>query len=76
MLLENHGVRIEAFHDLDPARTGRHRYGRPVRSLAELPDAGGVFCLSYVGVRGAREEVAVFLAGKGYELGRDALLAA
>ncbi len=76
MLLEGHGVRIEAFFDLDPARVGKSRYGRPVRDLIDLPDSGQTFCLSYAGVRGAREKIAAFLRGRGYVLGRDALLAA
>lgn len=74
--LEAHGIRIAGFIDVDEAKRGHHRDGRPVRMADDLPDQGASFILAGVGARGAREKIHLHLAGRGWVEGRDFLLAA
>ena len=71
-----HGVRFEAYHDVDPRKIGNVIGGVPVLDRAEVPPPGEAFCLSYVASRGAREEIDAFLRERGYVPGRDFILAA
>jgi len=73
-LLLEHGINIIAYADIDPRKIGRTVNGRPVLHRDELPPAGQAFCLSYVGSRGAREEIGAFLREKGWEEGKDCLM--
>lgn len=73
-LLLEHGVNIIAYADIDPRKIGRTVNGRPVLHRDELPAAGQAFCLSYVGSRGAREEIGAFLREQGWEEGRNYLI--
>lgn len=73
-LLLEHGVNIFAYADIDPRKIGRMVNGRPVLHRDELPPAGQAFCLSYVGSRGAREEIGAFLRERGWEEGKDCLM--
>ncbi|WP_462328006.1 glycosyltransferase family 2 protein [Desulfobaculum sp.] len=75
-LLLDHGVNIRAYVDIDPRKIGNIIGGRPVIGRAALPAPGECCIVSYVGNRGARDEVAEFLTGAGYVMGRDFLLAA
>jgi len=66
-----HGVRFDAYHDVDPRKVGNVIGGVPVLDRSEVPSPGEGFCLSYVASRGAREEIAAFLEERGHVLGRD-----
>ncbi|NDV19519.1 glycosyltransferase [Pseudodesulfovibrio sp. JC047] len=70
-LLLNHGMEFAAYYDIDPRKIGHVVNGVPVIDRHDVPEAGTAFCLSYVGSRGAREDIADFLQGRGYVLGRD-----
>ncbi|WP_027177938.1 glycosyltransferase family 2 protein [Maridesulfovibrio bastinii] len=75
-ILENYGVNIKAYVDINPDKIGKVVSGKPVISLEDIPKPGKCFLLSYVATRGARDKVASFLNGKGYAMGRDYLLVA
>ncbi|QLA16991.1 glycosyltransferase [Desulfolutivibrio sulfoxidireducens] len=75
-MLCEYGVAIDAWWDIDPDKVGRTVGGRPVRHRDELPPAGSCFLVSYVASRGAAEDIATFVANRGYVLGRDFLPAA
>ena len=74
--LEQEGIRITAFADIQARKIGQKIQGRRVISVHDLPPPGRYFCLSYVGQRGMGSRVSAFLHNKGYILGRDFLLAA
>jgi glycosyltransferase involved in cell wall biosynthesis len=74
--LEAEGLRFAGFVDVDPAKRGRHRDGRPVRLADDLPERASSFLLAGVGARGAREQIHDHLIGQGWQEGRDFLLAA
>jgi cellulose synthase/poly-beta-1,6-N-acetylglucosamine synthase-like glycosyltransferase len=73
--LEEHNIAIRAYIDIDPCKIGQRVHGRPVICRTELPQSGQVFIVSYVGSRGAGQEIEAFLQGRGYQPGRDYLLA-
>ncbi len=70
-MLTVHGITIAAYIDIDPRKIGRALHGRPVLAPDELPPAGEVFVLSYVGSRGARERIRGALVERGYVEERD-----
>ncbi|EPR38653.1 glycosyl transferase family 2 [Desulfovibrio sp. X2] len=72
-LLGGHGARIVAYVDIDPRKIGNHVHGVPVIGREDLPAPGETFVLSYVGSRGAREEIGEYLAMRGYVEGTDFL---
>jgi hypothetical protein len=74
-LLE-HGVRIEAFIDIDLRKIGRRLHGAPVLGPEALPPAGAAFLVSYVRSAGAREAVEAHLRAAGHRPGVDYSLAA
>lgn len=65
------GAEVSAFVDIDPAKIGRVRHGRPVVAPEELPAllGGGVVVLAAVGARGAREVIRARLVSMGLEEG-------
>lgn len=75
-LLEEKGVEIKAFVDIDPRKIGKEIHGRPVLSRLEMPGPNECFAVSYVASRGARNDIRAFLQTRGFVLGRDFLLAA
>ncbi|MGE4506421.1 MAG: glycosyltransferase family 2 protein [Desulfovibrionaceae bacterium] len=75
-MLLAHGVAIEAFHDVDPRKVGAVLRGRPVLHRDEVPPPGEAFLVSYVATRGARDDIAAFLASRGYGLGLHWIAAA
>lgn len=75
-LLEEHGVHIAAWADIDPRKTGNTVAGVPVVHRSELPGPQGCFALSYVASRGAREDIAVFLEARGFRPGVHYIVAA
>lgn len=72
-LLEDRGVTIRAFVDLDPARIGRRVRGIPVIGYDEVGkgEYAGVVLLAAVGSRGAREEIRRRLLARGCRESRD-----
>ncbi|MEY2881517.1 MAG: hypothetical protein RLZZ15_3897 [Verrucomicrobiota bacterium] len=76
------GVAIAGYVDVDAKKTGRGLGGTglPVIGAEDLPppgntaDGGGVFVLSYVTTRGARDYNRAALLARGYVEGRDFLL--
>ncbi|WP_054652257.1 hypothetical protein, partial [Salidesulfovibrio brasiliensis] len=75
-LLKDHGIRFAAYYDVDPKKVGHVVNGVPVVHREHVPAPEDAFCLSYVGSRGAREDIAAFLEARGYILGRHWLPAA
>lgn len=75
-LLQAHGIRIEAWVDIDPKKIGKLYGGIPVIPRAELPNPGACFVLSYVASRDAHHSIMEYLEGRGFLAGRDCLLAA
>jgi glycosyltransferase involved in cell wall biosynthesis len=75
-LLEEHGVFVDGYFDIDPKKIGQQIHGRPVVDRRRAPVPGKVFVLSYVGNRGARQVIRDFFTGQGYIEGRDFLGAA
>ena len=76
--LTAHGVTIAGYVDVDAKKTGRGLGGTGVPVLADdaLPPPGGIFVLSYVTTRGARDYNRTKLLARGYVEGRDFLLCA
>jgi len=75
-LLLAHGIGFAAYYDVDPRKIGHVVNGVPVRDRAAVPEPDEAFCVPYVASRGAREEIAEFLRGRGYVLGRNYIPAA
>ena len=73
-----HGVTIAGYVDVDVKKTGRGLggTGAPVIAADALPPPGGIFVLSYVTTRGARDYNREKLLARGYIEGRDFLLCA
>lgn len=71
-----HGIQLAGFIDVDTAKRGQHRDGRPVRMADDLPERASSFILAGVGARGAREKIAQHLSDRGWVEGQDFLLAA
>jgi glycosyltransferase involved in cell wall biosynthesis len=76
LMLEEHGVSIERWLEVDPDKIGQRASGRPVCSWHELGGPDGEFLLSYVGNRGAGTRIARELAALGWTHGEHFLLAA
>ncbi len=74
--LEEHGVKITGFVDVDPRKIGGQIRGRPVVAPEALPPCDRTFALGYVGTRGAREAMRAMFAAQGRVEGRDYLMAA
>lgn len=76
LMLEEHGVAIARWLEVDPDKIGHVVNGRPVCAWngAELPDPE--FVLSFVGNRGAGQRISRELTQHGHVLGRTFLLAA
>lgn len=72
-LLLGYGIEFAAYYDIDPRKIGHVVNGVRVLDRNEVPAPGEGFCLPYVASRGAREEIAQFLAGRGCVLGVDYL---
>jgi glycosyltransferase involved in cell wall biosynthesis len=60
------GISIYGYIDIDPHKIGNRIHGRSVMSPKELPPPGTHFLLSYVGNRGARDQIEAFLKAAGY----------
>ncbi len=75
-LLEQFGIKIDAFIDVDPKKIGKEIDGREIISYLELDRLRSAFILSYVGNRGKGVEILEYLLNNGFKEGRDFLLAA
>jgi hypothetical protein len=67
---------MAGYIDIDPRKIGRLISGRPVLAPIDIPKPESCFVLGYVGKRGARELASSYLQARGFEEGRDFLLAA
>ena len=76
LLIEEHGVAIERWLEVDPDKIGQTASGRPVCSWHDLGAPGREFLLSYVGNRGAGARIARELSQRGWRPGTHFLLAA
>ena len=74
--LVEHGVRIKAYIDIDPRKIGQTIHGRAVLGENQIPAPEDAFVLSYVGSRGAREDILQRLRTRGFVPGRNCLPAA
>ncbi|WP_461210346.1 glycosyltransferase [Desulfocurvus sp. DL9XJH121] len=75
-LLEDFGVRITAYVDVDQNKIGRPIRGLPVIAREDMPGPGDCFALPFVASVGARNDIRVFLESRGFVLGRDYIPAA
>jgi len=76
VLLEDHGVVIERWLEVDPDKIGQWANGRPVCSWHEVGAPQGEFLLSYIGNRGAGARISRELEQRGWVPGLHFLLAA
>lgn len=76
LMLEEHGIAIERWLEVDPDKIGQTAAGRLVCSWSEVGAPQGEFLLSYVGNRGAGRRIARELEDKGWIAGIHFLLAA
>ena len=68
-LMEDEGVRVAAFIDVDPRKIGNLRRGVPVIGCEDLKNYLGCPVVSCVGNRGARALIREELARQGYTEG-------
>ncbi|MBT3380417.1 MAG: glycosyltransferase [Lentisphaerae bacterium] len=71
-----HGVRICAYVDVDPRRIGQVIHGRPVLDEGAIPSADACFVASFVGSRGARDDIRGRLLSRGFSEGLNFIMAA
>jgi len=76
LMLEEHGIVIDCWLEVDPDKIGQRASGRPVLSWHEVGAPQGEFLLSYVGSRGAGARIAAELEERGWIAGIHFLLAA
>jgi glycosyltransferase involved in cell wall biosynthesis len=69
--LEDAGIEVAFYVDIDPRKIGRPVGGTPVLAPEELAGAPDVPLLACVGSRGAREAIRAALAGSRYREGVD-----
>ena len=73
--LVREGASVLAFIDIDPAKIGGRRRGRPIHAPQDLPAllraAPGAVVLAAVGARGARELIRAQLNEMGLVEGQD-----
>lgn len=74
-MLAREGISISAWVDIDPRKCGKRLEGKPVLARDELPTHGECFVIPYVSSRGARDQIAEFLVGRGFRAGRDFIAA-
>ncbi|BBD08396.1 glycosyltransferase family 2 protein [Desulfovibrio ferrophilus] len=75
-LLEEYGVRIRAYCDVDPRKIGKIIRGLPVLAREDIPGPDECFALPFVASVGAREDIASHLESLGFVLGQDYIPAA
>lgn len=75
-LLENHGIRFSGFVDIDTRKAGGRVQTLPVVLPDDLDLSVNPYIISYVGNRGAREEIRRYLIKRGLSEEADFILAA
>jgi glycosyltransferase involved in cell wall biosynthesis len=70
-LLMDRGIRPQAWIDVNPRKTGKEVWNLPVHPPSWLERNPRPLVLIYVRTRGAREQIASFLAERGYRPGQD-----
>lgn len=75
-LLTPHGVRIIGYIDVDPLKTGSPVHGRPRYHCDSMPGPEEIFVVSFVGKRGARDDISRLLDERGFRRGVHYLHAA
>ncbi|MFU8859213.1 MAG: glycosyltransferase [Cyclonatronaceae bacterium] len=70
-LLQNVGIRVIRYIDINPDRGGTVIHGIPVSMPDGLPPPHSCFVLSYVGSTGARELIAAELENQGFITGKS-----
>jgi glycosyltransferase involved in cell wall biosynthesis len=67
--LVRHGICITHYVDIDPRKIGQVIHGRPVLGEDQMPGPDEAFLVSYVGSRGAREDIRRRLRASGFREG-------
>ena len=75
-LLLNKGIKFSGYIDIDPRKIGGHVNGLQVIRPEDIPVIENPYIVSYVGNRGAREDIRKFLKDLGLTEERDFILAA
>ncbi len=75
-LLEQYGVHITAWVDIDTDKIGQTIHGIPVISPDQLPPSDACFVLPYVGSRDARKHITAWLHAHGFIAGQSYIPAA
>ena len=75
--LEELGVHIEGYFDVDPRKVGEPREGLKVLHYKDVPDTPEqIFIIVLAGARGVREKVASFLSAQRWTQGSDYIFCA
>lgn len=74
-LLFNYEFSFGGYIDVDPLKTGKSFNGLDVYGVEGIPDKKDAYLVSYVGTRGAREEIRRDLKLRGFEEGKDFIMA-
>ncbi|TND09759.1 MAG: family 2 glycosyl transferase [Bacteroidetes bacterium] len=69
------GINAAGYIDVDPGKIGKNFGGLPVISLDQLGNPGENFVISYIGNRGAREDIRAILISKGFTEGAGFIMA-
>ncbi|MBR9978231.1 MAG: glycosyltransferase [Bacteroidetes bacterium] len=75
-MLQQQGVVVRSWVDVDPDKIGHVIEDAPVIAADNLPGPGEAFSVSFVGNRGARERIGSWFGRHGYRKGVDFLHAA
>ncbi|MBI3511878.1 MAG: glycosyltransferase [Bacteroidetes bacterium] len=73
--LSEKNIFTNGYIDIDPEKIGKNYNGIPVIGLNELEGKEKCFVVSYVGNRGAREEIRKILSGRKFKEGKDFVMA-
>ena len=73
--LQGMGVQPDGWIDINPRKCGQRIDGVPVYAPEQIPGPAQCFVISCVTNRGAREQIAGWLNGHGFEAGTDYVLA-
>jgi glycosyltransferase involved in cell wall biosynthesis len=74
-LLLNSGLIFGGYIDVDPLKEGKSFNGLEVCGVEGIPDKKEAYLVSYVGTRGARDEIRRDLLLRGFEEGNDFVMA-
>lgn len=71
-----HGLRVEAWAEIDPGKLGRRYHDAPVIHHDAIPPPGRCFVVPFVSAIGAAAHIRAMLESRGYVRGRDLIEAA